>query len=303
MMTKQAELKAQAYAGTLKSRALSVLIYLIDRSNKELTCFPAVSTMAEQLHISVSTVKRALHELIDTGYIRKEFRYREKSGGQTSNLYTLVLFEDETVPDNDSHDISGESVTHTELAEGLQGSGERQSESRVEYINFATIMKQKNEAEEMDMGKERDGRCEPIVHREEGQEKCACVCERGRGSFWYPLELPRLTGLEKRKSKYCYSMIAINLAGRKEVSIFENAIILLDEYDMLMWDAYVYRYWEEMSGFIRSMLCCGSPGFIVMPLGKYWLKWVTKQQGIFQFGGRRGVCWLGWGWIIVEICQ
>ena len=63
-MTKQAELKKQAYAGTLKSRALSVLIYLIDRSNKDLTCFPAISTIAEQLHISEATVKRALRELV-----------------------------------------------------------------------------------------------------------------------------------------------------------------------------------------------------------------------------------------------
>ena len=46
MMTKQAELKKQAYASDLKSRALSVLIYLIDRSNKDLTCFPAIPTMA-----------------------------------------------------------------------------------------------------------------------------------------------------------------------------------------------------------------------------------------------------------------
>ena len=37
MMTKQAELKQQAYGSTLKSRALSVLVYLVDRSNKELT--------------------------------------------------------------------------------------------------------------------------------------------------------------------------------------------------------------------------------------------------------------------------
>ena len=99
MMTKQAELKKQAYASTLKSRALSVLIYLIDRSNKELTCFPAIPTMAEQLHISVSTVKRALHELLDSGYIKKDARFREKNKGQTSNLYTLVLFEGQPIPE------------------------------------------------------------------------------------------------------------------------------------------------------------------------------------------------------------
>lgn len=81
MMTKQAELKKQAYAGTLKSRALSVLIYLIDRSNKELICFLATRTMAKQLHISVSTVKRALRELADSGYIKKDPRFRDNHRG------------------------------------------------------------------------------------------------------------------------------------------------------------------------------------------------------------------------------
>ena len=94
MMTKQAELKKQAYESVLKSRALSVLIYLIDRSNKDLTCFPAIPTMAEQLHVSISTVKRALHGLVDAGFIKKETRFREKNRGQTSNLYILVQPED-----------------------------------------------------------------------------------------------------------------------------------------------------------------------------------------------------------------
>lgn len=98
MLTKQAELKKQAYNSDLKSRALSVLIYLIDRSNKDLTCFPAIPTMAEQLHISVSTVKRALHELVQAGFIKKDARFREKNRGQTSNLYTLVLREQISEP-------------------------------------------------------------------------------------------------------------------------------------------------------------------------------------------------------------
>lgn len=101
-MTKQAELKKQAYASDLKSRALSVLIYLIDRSNKDLTCFPAIPTMAKQLHISVSTVKRALKELTDKGYIKKEVRFRERNHGQSSNLYTLFFVEKAPVPNNDN---------------------------------------------------------------------------------------------------------------------------------------------------------------------------------------------------------
>ena len=68
-------------------------IYLIDRSNKDLTCFPAIPTMAEQLHISVSTVKRALHELVDTGFIKKTVLF--------SNLYTLVQPENAPTPGPD----------------------------------------------------------------------------------------------------------------------------------------------------------------------------------------------------------
>lgn len=102
MMTKQTELKKQAYASNLKSRALSVLIYLIDRSNKDLTCFPAIPTMAVQLHISVSTVKRALRELTEDGYIQKEARFRDRNRGQSSNLYTLLFVDQAPIPDNDS---------------------------------------------------------------------------------------------------------------------------------------------------------------------------------------------------------
>lgn len=84
MATKQVKLKEQAYASNLKSRALSVLIYLIDRANQELTCFPAIPTMAEQLHISISTVKRTLRELVDAGYISKDARFREKNRGRAA---------------------------------------------------------------------------------------------------------------------------------------------------------------------------------------------------------------------------
>lgn len=101
-MTKQAELKQQAYTSSLKSRALSVLIYLIDRSNKDLTCYPAIPTMAVQLHISISTVKRALKELVDAGYIEKAARFRERNRGQSSNLYTLLFIEQTPEPENDN---------------------------------------------------------------------------------------------------------------------------------------------------------------------------------------------------------
>ena len=90
----QFEMKQLAYQSQLKSRALQVLLYLIDRANKEQTCFPAVPTIGRELHISISTVKRAMRELVEAGYVKKESRFREGNRGQTSNLYTLFFTED-----------------------------------------------------------------------------------------------------------------------------------------------------------------------------------------------------------------
>lgn len=53
-------------------------------------------------------------------------------------------------------------------------------------------------------------------------------------------------------------MIALSFAGVKETT-FEQAkkmirqIILLDEYDTPMQEAYLQGYWEEMVAFIRSL--------------------------------------------------
>lgn len=145
MMTKQAELKKQAYASSLKSRALSILIYLIDRSNKDLTCFPAIPTMAEQLHISVSTVKRALHELVDAGYIEKDARFRDKNRGQTSNLYTLLFVEQAPTPDNPTADSGSDSIdTPASAAETTQ------SHYQPTYLSFETIAQQTTVQEQLE---------------------------------------------------------------------------------------------------------------------------------------------------------
>lgn len=93
------EMKQLAYQSKLGSRALQVLLYLIDRANKEQTCFPAVPTIGRELHISISTVKRAMRELVEAGYVKKESRFREGNRGQTSNLYTLYFPEEESKPE------------------------------------------------------------------------------------------------------------------------------------------------------------------------------------------------------------
>lgn len=78
------------YAADLPSRAVAVYMYLKDRSDKEGKCYPAIGTIARELKLSRSTVKRAVDDLEQSGWLIREARWREK-GGKSSNLYTLTL--------------------------------------------------------------------------------------------------------------------------------------------------------------------------------------------------------------------
>lgn len=73
----------------LSARAKTVCLYLYDRANREGESWYAIGTIAADLSLSRSTVKRALADLIRLGWVEKQPRYRE-NGGQTSNLYRLV---------------------------------------------------------------------------------------------------------------------------------------------------------------------------------------------------------------------
>ncbi|WP_312354183.1 helix-turn-helix domain-containing protein [Aminipila sp.] len=76
------------YQEELPSRAKSVYMYLKDRSNADDQCWPSIKTIAKDTSMSVSTVKRAIEDLVRYGLLTKEFRYRE-NGSHTSNLYFL----------------------------------------------------------------------------------------------------------------------------------------------------------------------------------------------------------------------
>jgi len=76
------------YRRSLPHRAVAVYIYLADRANKEGECWPAIPTIAKELKLSVSTVRRALKDLRREGLLETEQRYR-KHGGKSSLLYTL----------------------------------------------------------------------------------------------------------------------------------------------------------------------------------------------------------------------
>ena len=72
----------------LPHRAKSVYMYLRDRTNPSGTCWPGINTIAKDLAISRSTVKRALQDLVQHGYLKKELRYR-KNGSSSSNRYLV----------------------------------------------------------------------------------------------------------------------------------------------------------------------------------------------------------------------
>ena len=78
------------YDMDLSHRAVAVFIYLSDRANKENECFPAIPTIAKELKLSESTVRRALRDLRKAKLIETEQRYREK-GGTSTLLYRLKV--------------------------------------------------------------------------------------------------------------------------------------------------------------------------------------------------------------------
>ena len=60
------------YADTfLPHRAIPVYMYLKDRSGSTGSCWPGIKTIAKDLNLSRSTVKRALTDLEQHGYLAK----------------------------------------------------------------------------------------------------------------------------------------------------------------------------------------------------------------------------------------
>ncbi|MFI3227871.1 MAG: helix-turn-helix domain-containing protein [Clostridia bacterium] len=151
-MVKAFEIKKYAHGSDLKSRALSILMHLIDRmDNLKRTCFPSITTIANQLHISVSTVKRAMKELYEKGFLKREARFSEKkNGAQTSNLYTVATPSEQkqhvATKYDENDDESFESETEDQVETSQETCVEEKTEKiskiapvEVEYISFETI--------------------------------------------------------------------------------------------------------------------------------------------------------------------
>ena len=76
------------YRTELPHRAVAVYIYLADRTNENNECWPAIPTIATDLKLSPSTVRRGIRDLKKAGLIETEQRYRKK-GGKSSFLFQL----------------------------------------------------------------------------------------------------------------------------------------------------------------------------------------------------------------------
>ncbi len=79
----------KVYQSDLSHRARTVYMYLKDHAGKDGICWPGIRTIAAELRLSRSTVKRALDDLCKAGLIAKEHRWRE-NGSLSSNLYRLL---------------------------------------------------------------------------------------------------------------------------------------------------------------------------------------------------------------------
>lgn len=76
------------YRTELPHRAVAVYIYLADRTNENGECWPAIPTVASDLKLSPSTVRRGIRDLKKAGLLETEQQYR-KNGGKSSLLFRL----------------------------------------------------------------------------------------------------------------------------------------------------------------------------------------------------------------------
>ena len=80
----------ELYKSDVPPRACSVYLYLFQRCYNKDSCFPTISTICSDMKLSRSTVKRAITDLEEAGFIIRVRRYRD-NGGCTSNLYVLAI--------------------------------------------------------------------------------------------------------------------------------------------------------------------------------------------------------------------
>lgn len=112
------------FGSDLKPRARLVLQCLIYHANKDGFCFPSIKTIAAECGYGLSTIKRALNDLCEAGYIEKTARFDErKNGGQTSNLYALAevtIAAEEDAENTDTEITANEDALKVEITVDIE---------------------------------------------------------------------------------------------------------------------------------------------------------------------------------------
>ena len=145
-------------------RVYAVLCRYADKDDG--TCFPSIKTLAERIHVSESTIKRALKELKAIGAIKSQKRFDKATGEQTSNLYTVmrskgVIYDlpnviDDTSPsssetyklesNNQSHSLENNLEDRKRLWSALVDAIGYQPTTQVERAGWNKCIKQLREA-------------------------------------------------------------------------------------------------------------------------------------------------------------
>jgi len=86
----------------LSAYALLVYIALSGRTNKNGECWPSLRLLAKEARCSQSTARRAMKELQSVGIIQVTGRVRKSDGGQTSNIYRVLIGKGDN-PVSDRH--------------------------------------------------------------------------------------------------------------------------------------------------------------------------------------------------------
>lgn len=79
----------KVYQMELPHRAVAVYCYLYNRANKEGECWPAIPTIAREMKLSETTVRRSIRDLERAELIKTEQRYRT-DGGKSSLLFKVL---------------------------------------------------------------------------------------------------------------------------------------------------------------------------------------------------------------------
>ena len=81
--------RKEIYETELPHRAVAVYLYLETRADRERTCYPAIGTIARELHLSVKYGQACNPRSGVCRIYTKKQRWRE-NGGKSSLLYEII---------------------------------------------------------------------------------------------------------------------------------------------------------------------------------------------------------------------